>query len=318
MWSPLRHALAALSLIAATAASAEEPVHLIVPYPPGSSPDVVARLVADGLHARTGQTIVVDNKSGAAGMLGTGAVAKAAPDGRTIGLSIAGPLAVNTLLFKTMTYDPATELAPVTVAVTQPSVLVVNPSVPAKDVAALLALLKADPGKFNYASMGAGSISHLGVAALAASSGTTIVHVPYKGSGAASAAVMSGEVQMGLLPAIAVMPLVKDGRLRALAIASAERSPALPDLPTLKESGIAGVQADAWMGFVVPAGTDAKVVSKLHDDIKAVLDDTALQQRLRSQYMDTVANTPAQFKQLLADDVARWKPVIEKNNISLD
>jgi tripartite-type tricarboxylate transporter receptor subunit TctC len=178
--------------------------------------------------------------------------------------------------------------------------------------------LKSGRGKLSFSSIGAGSISHLAMETLAARSGSDIVHVPYRGSGAAVMAVLAGEVDMALLPAAAVMQHVRAGKLRALAVASAKRSPSLPDLPTLAESGLPDVQADAWIGFIAPAKTPALVVKRLHDEIVQVLAEPAVKDKLRAQYMDVVGNSPAEFRALLAADVARWKPVIEKHKITLD
>ncbi|MGZ5082978.1 MAG: Bug family tripartite tricarboxylate transporter substrate binding protein [Usitatibacter sp.] len=305
-----------------TASPAQEwpsgPVHIVVPFGPGSTPDIVARLVADRLSARLGKPVIVDNKPGAGGNIGTDAVAKAAPDGQTIGLSIAGPLAVNTLLYRSMPYDPARDLAPVTIAATQPSILVVAPRLGVSTTAELVALLKANPGKYNYSSMGGGSISHLAMEALSARSGAQIVHVPYSGSAPAVLALLTGEVDLACLPATVAMPQIKAGKLKALAVATEKRSPALPGIPTLREAGIENVFADAWMGFVVPARTPAPVVKRLQEELVRALDDPQVREKLRAQYMDVVAGPPAEFRAVMAADLARWKPVIEKNHIKLD
>jgi tripartite-type tricarboxylate transporter receptor subunit TctC len=313
---------AALALaLAASAAFAQQwptgTVRVVVPYGPGSTPDIVARVVSERLTARLGKPFVVDNKPGAAGMLGTDAVAKAAPDGQTIGISIAGPLAVNALLYRKMPYDPA-ELAPVTIAATQASVVVAAPSLNLGSAGDLVKLLKANPGKYNYSSMGAGSISHLAMEALAARSGTEMVHVPYAGSGPAVAALLAGDTQLAALPAAAVMGHIKAGKLKALAVATEKRSPALPELPTLREAGIENVFADAWMGFVVPARTPDALVARIHDEIGKVLAEPEVRDKLRAQYMDVVANTPAEFRAAMKADVERWKPLIERNAIKLD
>jgi tripartite-type tricarboxylate transporter receptor subunit TctC len=315
--------LACAALAAASGTSmAQEwpkgPVRVVVPFDAGSTPDLVARVVSERLAARLGQPMVVDNKSGAAGNIGTDIVAKAAPDGQTIGLSIAGPLAVNPLLFKKMPYDPARDLELITVAVSQPSVLVVASKHAAANAKDFLALLKGGQAKLSFASIGAGSVSHLAMETLAARSGADFVHVPYRGSGAAVTAVLSGEVDMGLLPAAAVMPHVKAGKIRALAVASAKRSPSLPDLPTLAESGLPDVQADAWIGFIAPGKTPASVITRLHDHIAEILGETAVREKLRSLYMDPVGNSPSEFRALLSADVARWKPIIQQHKIALD
>ena len=318
---PSRLLLACLAFAANAAFAQSWPtgtVKLVVPYGPGSTPDIVARLVADKLGPRIGQAVVVENKAGASGNIGTDAVAKAKPDGQTLGLSIAGPLGVNTLLFKSMPYDPARDLQPVTIAATQPSVVVVSGKLAVANAQELVALLKANPGKYNFSSMGGGSISHLAMEALAAKSGSALVHVPYNGSAPAVQAVLAGDVDIACLPAAAVMPHVKAGKLRAIAVATEKRSAALPELPTLAEAGLKDVFADAWMGFVVPAKTPAAIVKRLHDEIVAVLAEPEVRDKLRLQYMDVVANTPEEFRAVVNADLARWKPVIEKNHITLD
>ncbi len=294
------------------------PVHIVVPYGPGSTPDIIARIVADKLTKRTGQPMIVDNKAGASGNLGTDAVAKAPPDGSIIGVSIAGPLGVNALLFKKMPYDAAKDLELVSIAATQPSVLVVPATLGVSTTDELVALMKKNPGKYNYASMGAGSISHLAMESLALKSGTSVVHVPYAGSGPAVTALLSGNADIACLPAAAVMPQIKAGKIKALAVATAKRSASLPDLPALAESGLKDIQADAWMGFVVPAKTPEGIVKKLHDELVAILADPEVRDKLRLQYMDVVADTPAEARAWLAADIERWRPVIQKNNITLD
>ncbi|HSV47758.1 MAG TPA: tripartite tricarboxylate transporter substrate binding protein [Ramlibacter sp.] len=312
-------ALLTTAPIASAQAWPKGPVRVVVPFDAGSTPDQVARVVSDKLAARLGQPMVVENKSGAAGNIGTDAVAKSAPDGQTVGVSIAGPLAVNPLLFKRMPYDPARDLELLTVAVSQPSVLVVALKHSVSSPKELLTLMKgARANHFIFASIGAGSVSHLAMETLAAGAGVDVVHVPYRGSGGAVTAVLSGEADMALLPAAAVMPHVKAGKIRALAVASARRSPSLPDLPTLAESGLPDVQADAWIGFIAPAKTPPAIATKLHEQITQILAEPAVKDKLRLQYMDVVGNTPAEFRALLAADRARWQPVIQKHNIQLD
>src|SRR6187549_682955 len=243
-------AVLALFLAALPAAAQDwptKPVKIVVPFGAGSTPDVVARLIADHLQKKLGQPFVIDNKPGASGNIGTDAVAKAAPDGATIGISIGGPLAINTLLFSKLPYDPKTDIAPITQLVTQPSALAVNSKVMVNSVAELIALLKREPGKYNFGSIGNGSLSHLAMEAIALRSGTQVVHIPYPGSPQAMTAVIRGDVQMACLPAIAVTPHAGSDKVKILAVSTAKRSALLPDIPTLKESGI-DVEADAWMG----------------------------------------------------------------------
>ncbi len=311
-------ALAGLTLGSAHAAAGDwpkEPVRVVVPFDAGSTPDLAARLVGERLTTTLGQPFIVENRSGASGNIGTDNVAKAAADGRTIGVSIAGPLGVNAMLFPSMPYDTDKDLALVTIAVSQPSVLTVGPRAQVTDAKQLAAKLEAGE-PLSYASIGAGSISHLAMAAFVAQSKADVVHVPYRGSGAAVTALLSGDVDMALLPAAAVMPQVKAGKLQALAVASPERSPSLPELPTLSEAGLPDVQGDAWIGFIAPAGTSDAILQKLHATVAAALAEPDVTRRLRAQYMDPVGNSPEEFREVLTADVERWKPVIESNNIT--
>ena len=314
--------LAASLLAMAPLAGAEEwpvrPVHVIVAFAPGSTPDIVARMVSERLTLRIGKPVIVENKPGAAGNIGTDAVAKAAPDGYTLGVTISGPLAANTLLFKKLPYNPQTELELLSVAATQPSVLVVAPGVDAGDMPALLGRLRSNQGKFNYASMGTGSISHLAMAAVASRSGSDIVHVPYAGSGQAVASLLAGDTQMAVLPAAAVMPHVRAGKLKALAVATAKRSSVLPDLPTLAESGLPDIQGDAWMGFIAPAKTPPAILAKLQAEISGIVKSADMKEKLHGLLMEPVGGTSAEFRATVQADLSRWQPVIRKNNITLD
>lgn len=300
------------------AAWPSRPVRVIVTFGPGSTPDILARLVSEKLALRLGTPFVVENKPGAAGNLGTELIARAAPDGHTIGVTISGPLAANTLLFRKLPYNPHTDIEPISIAATQPSVLVVSSQVAANDVPGLLAQLRANPRRFNYSSMGTGSISHLAMATMEAKTGADIVHIPYAGSGQAVAALLAGDVQMAVLPAIAVQSHVKAGKLKALAVATARRSAVWPELPTLAESGLPDVQGDAWMGFIAPARTPPAIVQRLQAEIAQVVRSEDMRQRLQAQLMEPVGSTSAEFRATLASDLARWQPVIRKNHISLD
>jgi tripartite-type tricarboxylate transporter receptor subunit TctC len=224
--------LVSIGLLLAVPVAAQDwpskPVKIVVPFGAGSTPDIIARLIAEQLQKKLGQPFVVDNKPGASGNIGTDAVAKATPDGTTIGISIGGPLAINTLLFSKLPYDPKTDIAPITQLVTQPSALAVTASLPVSNTAELVALLKREPGKYNYASIGNGSLSHLAMEAIALQAGTSLVHVPYPSSPAAMTAIIRGDVQMGCLPAISVTPHAAAGTVKILAVSTARRSPYLP------------------------------------------------------------------------------------------
>ena len=294
-----------------------KPVSLIVPFDAGSTPDIVSRMIAERLAKQWHQSVIVENKSGAAGNIGTHAVAKAAPDGGTIGVSIAGPLGVNALLFQKMPYDVDKEIALVTIAVSQPAVLVAGPRMAVADAGQWKTAM-AKRTDLSFASIGAGSTSHLAMAALVSQQGVDAVHVPYRGSAAAVTALLSGDVDMALLPAAAVMPQVKAGKLKALAVASPDRSPSLPDIPTLAEIGLPDIKGDAWIGFIVPAKTPQAIIDTLHTQIAKALAEPAVKAMLRKQYMDPVGNSPEAFREQLQSDLARWKPVIEQNRIKLN
>jgi len=315
----IRLALAVFSLLlAALPASAQQwptkAVRIVVPFGPGSTPDVVARLIADHLQKKLGQSFLIENKPGAGGNTGTDAVAKAAPDGTTIGISIGGPLAINTLLFSKLPYNPKTDIAPVTQLVTQPSALAVNSDIKVNSVAELVALLKREPGKYNFGSIGNGSLSHLAMEAIALKSGTRMVHVPYPSSPAAMTAIIRGDVQMGCLPAISVKPHADAGKVRILAVSTAQRSPYLPAIPTLKEAGI-DVEADAWMGMIAPGHTPEAVVAKIRGEVVEALGTAAIRDKLAAQLMEPIGNTPAEFRTRIEGEIARWAPVIKAASI---
>ena len=316
----LASALLAILLSALPAAAQTWPTHtvkLIVPFGAGSTPDVIMRVIADHLKTKFGQSFVVENKPGASGNLGTDAVAKAAPDGYTLGLSIGGPLAINPILFGKLPYDPKTDLATVTLVVTQPSVLAVNSSLGVPNVAALVALLKQNPGKYNFGSIGAGSLSHLAMEAIALKSGTQIVHVPYPSSPAAVTALLRNDVQMVCLPAISVTPQAAAGKLKILAVSTAQRSSLLPGIPTLKEAGI-DVEADAWSGLIAPAKTPPAVIEAVRAAVAEALNAPDVRAKLAAQIMEPIPSTPAQFRARIDAEIARWTPVIKAAHIKVN
>jgi tripartite-type tricarboxylate transporter receptor subunit TctC len=293
-------------------------VSIIVPFIAGSTPDSLARIVAEGLQQRLGQPFVVENRPGASGNTGTAAVAKAAPDGHTLGVSIVGPLVINHLLFAKMPYDTEKDVAPITILAAQPSVLTLAPNVAADSVESLIAALKREPDKFTYGSIGRGSLSHLAMASLAAKAGVPLVHLPFPGSPAAVTALLRGDVQMAVLPAASVVPQGREGKLKLLAVTSPKRSPLLPDQPTLREAGIAGVEADAWVGLIAPAGTDAAVLSKVHKAALAVLTEPAVVDKLKVQFMVPIGNSPDDFRAVLREEHDRWAPIIAAAGIKAE
>jgi tripartite-type tricarboxylate transporter receptor subunit TctC len=313
-------ALFAIACCTSPAAAQDWPtrtVRIVVPFGAGSTPDIIMRLIAEQLQLKLGQPFLIENKPGASGMTGTDAVAKAAPDGATIGISLGGPLGLNKLLFDKMPYDPAKDFALVTLLTSQPSALVVNSNVKVNDAAELLALLKREHGKFNFGSIGAGSLSHLAMEAIALASGTSMVHVPYPGSPAAMTAIIRGDVQMGCLPAIAAIPHVSSGAVKILAVSTTKRSPYLPDIPTLKEAGI-DVEADAWNGLIAPVRTPEPIVAKIRREVIEAIESKGVRDRLAAQLMEPTGGTSGEFRAKIEAEIARWGPVIKATGIKIN
>jgi tripartite-type tricarboxylate transporter receptor subunit TctC len=313
---------AALILAAGTlAATAQDwpmaSVKIVVPFAAGATPDIVARLVADRLHDTLHRTLVVENKPGASGDTGTDAVAKAAPDGATVGVSIGGPLAVNALLFGKLPYDPRKDLTLITLLVTQPSVLAVNAALGVDSTRALLDLIRRNPGKYAFGSIGAGSLSHLAMEAIVLKSGTQLVHVPYPSSPQAMTALIRNDVQMVCLPAIAVMPQLGSGVLKVLAVSTAERSALLPNIPTLKEAGL-DVEADAWNGLIAPAGMSPAIAARIGRLVGEAIRADDVRAKLAAQFMAPIPGTPAEFRARVDADLARWAPVIAAAKIKMN
>jgi tripartite-type tricarboxylate transporter receptor subunit TctC len=318
----LRYAVAliATALAMAPAAAQDWPsrtVKIVVPFGPGSTPDAVARLIGDRLQTKLGQSFVIENKPGASGNTGTDAVAKAEPDGATIGVSIGGPLAINTLLFSKLPYDPARDIAPITQLVTQPSILAVHADLNINSVAELVALIRRDPAKYNFGSIGNGSLSHLAMEAIALKSGVQLVHVPYASSPQAMTALMRGDVQMACLPAISVTPHAGSGKVKILAVSTARRSAFLPDVPTLKEAGI-DVEADAWMGLIAPAGVPPDMIDKIRTEVVDAINTPAVRDKLAVQLMEPIGNTPAEFRARIEAEIDRWAPVIKARDVKIN
>jgi tripartite-type tricarboxylate transporter receptor subunit TctC len=293
-------------------------VRIVVPFGPGSTPDIVARLIADELQRKySDSAFVVENKPGGGGIIGTDAVAKAAPDGTTIGISIGGPLAINTILMAKMPYDPARDIAAVTQLVTMPSAIAVHPSLNVSSVAELVALLRKEPGKYNFGSIGNGSLSHLAMEAIGIKSGARMVHIPYPSSPAAMTALIRGDVHMVALPAIAVTPQADAGKVKILAVSLPKRSPFLPTIPTLKESGV-DVEADTWMGLIAPGGTPKALVDRINRDVAGAINWKAVREKLATQYMEPVGNSPEQFRAVITNEITRWEPIIKAANVKIE
>ncbi|WP_299807735.1 tripartite tricarboxylate transporter substrate binding protein [Tardiphaga sp.] len=293
-------------------------VRLIVPFGAGSSPDIVGRVVADSLQARhPGTSFVVENKPGASGNIGTDAIAKAAPDGGTIGISLGGPLAINTLLFAKLPYNPDTDLAPITLLTQLPSVLAVPTSLGVSSIAEFLARAKADKAGLAYGSIGVGSLSQLCMEAIAQKAGAGMVHIPYPSSPAATTALIRSDVQVACLPAIGVTPQLSSGTVRLLAVTTAQRSPFLPDVPTLKESGI-DVQSDAWNALVGPGGLSKEMVASINAEVTQTLTEPAVIERLKLQLITPAPSTPDELRKRMSDEKALWADVIKAAKIRIE
>ena len=304
--------LAILAPHAARAADAypAKPVRFVVAFPPGGGTDIIARAIAQKLAERIAQQVVVDNRPGAGGNIGTDIVAKSAPDGYTMLMGSAGPLAINASLFGKMPFDPIKDLAPVTLAASTPNVLVVHPSLRAATVKELIALAKARSGEINFASSGHGTPAHLAGELFNSMAGVKMVHVPYKGAAPALADLLGGQVQLMFSTMPPALPHVKDGKLRALAVTSAKRSPAAPDIPTLDEIALPGFEANTWHGVVVPAGTPATIVARLNREIVAILHLPDVVERFSSQGAEALGSTPEEFAAYIRSETLKWAKVV--------
>ena len=306
---------AAVPLLAAAQAYPAKQIHVVVPFPPGGPTDVVGRVLGQSLGETFGQTVVVDNKVGAAGNIGVDQVAKAAPDGYTIGIVPAGNVAVNPTLFPNLPYKAA-DLAPVTMLATVDNVLVVNAeTVPARTMKELLDLAAKKPGSLTYASPGAGSQAHLAGALLELSTGVQLLHVPYRGIAPAVNDLVGGQVSMMFAPLQTALPHIRSGKLRAIGIASQKRSPLLPDLPTIAEQGVAKFEAVSWYALMVPAGTPADIVDKLSAATMRFLALPDTRAKLAAQGMDAAGGSPQDLAATIRSETARWSEVVRKQNI---
>ena len=306
---------AAVPLLAAAQAYPAKQIHVVVPFPPGGPTDVVGRVLGQSLGETFGQTVVVDNKVGAAGNIGVDQVAKAAPDGYTIGIVPAGNVAVNPTLFPNLPYKAA-DLAPVTMLATVDNVLVVNAeTVPARTMKELLDLAAKKPGALTYASPGAGSQAHLAGALLELSTGVQLLHVPYRGIAPAVNDLVGGQVSMMFAPLQTALPHIRSGKLRAIGIASQKRSPLLPDLPTIAEQGVAKFEAVSWYALMVPAGTPADIVDKLSAATMRFLALPDTRAKLAAQGMDAAGGSPQDLAATIRSETARWSEVVRKQNI---
>lgn len=310
--------LAALCVVSGVAQAADSypsrPIRMIVAYPPGGGTDQVGRVMADQLSQTLGQNVVVDNRGGATGNIGTELAARAVPDGYTLLMGNVAPNAVNVSLFKKLGFDPVKDFALVSLVAVTPNILVANPSMPVKSIKELIAYAKAKPGALNFPSAGVGSSSHLAGEMLKSMTGISMVHIPFKGGGPALVAVIAGEVQIMFATMPAAMPHVKSGKVRPVAVTTAKRSQAMPELPTIAESGIKGYEASTWYGLLAPARTPPAIVTRLHADTVKILAGPT-RQRLEVQGFEPEGGTPAEFAAYIKSEITKWAKVIKDAGI---
>jgi tripartite-type tricarboxylate transporter receptor subunit TctC len=317
-----RCAVAALVLAAPAPAIAQgayptKPVRLIVAFPPGGSTDIIARLVGHKLSERLGQQVIIDNRGGAGGMIGTDLAAKSPADGYTLTMGTTSTHVIAPAAYPSVKYDPVKDFVPLTLVASTPYLLVLNPSVPAKTLKDFVALMKSQPGKLNYASAGAGSTTHLAMEMLKLASGTDIVHVPYNGNGPAGTAVLGGQVQalFGSMPA--VLPQAKAGKVRPIAVGTSKRSPALPDVPTVAEQGYPGFDASLWLGFFAPKGTPTPITNRLTTELLAIAKSPEMGEQFERNGASPLTTTPAELSKLMKSELDKYSKVIKQANIKL-
>ena len=295
-----------------------KPIRIIVPYPPGGTSDILARALGPEIAAALGQPVIVENRSGATGNLGADLVAKSPPDGYTFLLADIGSLAISPSVFPGLPFDPVKNFTPVAMIAYSPHLLAVHPSVPAKDVKELIALAKAKPDSLNFAVSGIGGANHLAGIDFAMRSGIKWTYIPYKGGSQAITDVMAGQAQVLFNGMLATYPFVKDGRLRVIAISSAQRFAAAPEIPTVAESGIPGFETGSWQGIVAPAGTPADIVGMLHATVTAILATPAMKERLDKAGAEVRPQTPAQFGEFIRSERARWAKVVKESGAKFE
>ena len=295
-----------------------KPVRMVVPFPPGGTTDILARAVGQKLSESWGQQVVIDNRPGAGGNIGTDIVAKSPADGYTLLMGTVGTHSITASLYGKLPFDPIKDFAPVTLVASVPNVLVVNSTVDSRSVKELIALAKSKPGQLAFASSGNGTSIHLAGELFKSMTGTAMLHIPYKGSAPAIAELLGGQTNMMFDNLPSAMPHIKSGRLRALAVTSVRRSPALPDIPTIAETGISGYEASSWFGVLAPAGTPKDVVAKIQGDIAKALNAPEIKERLSGQGAEPVGNTPEQFAEHIKAESAKWAKVVKDSGAKVD
>ncbi len=306
--------------VLAVASSAQDyptrPIRYVVPFTAGGGGDIIIREVAQRLTARLGQTVIVDNRAGAGGSLGTEIVARAAPDGYTLLMANVAPMAINVSVYKKLNYDPLKDFAPVTTLASFPNILVLHPSVPAQTLPRLIALARAKPGQLTYASAGAGSTTHLAAEFFKSRAGVDLIHVPYKGGGAALIDLVAGQVTLYFSSLPAALPMVRSNRLRALGVTGLVRAIAAPDVPTIAESGFPGFEAVTWIGAVAPAGTPSAIVTRLNKELVEIMQAADMREKMIAQGAEPMTNTPENFAAYIKTETAKWAAVVKQAGIA--
>ena len=316
-------AIAGVALAAAASTTPAQsypnrPVRILVPFPAGAGVDIVARMIGQPLTEVWGQAAVVDNRPGAGGTIACELVAKAAPDGYTLLLGNISTFAMAPSLYKKVNYDPVKSFAPITLVNTSANVLIAHPSVPATSTQALIALAKARPGQINYASAGSGTSPHLAAELFKSMAGVDLIHVPYKGSPQALTDLLGGQTQIMFASLVSALPHIRQSRLRALGVTSLKRAAALPEVPTISESGLRGYDVSVWMGIVAPAATPSPMIAQLNRQIAAILQSPDIRERLAVQGLEAVSDSPAEFGTYIASEVRKWAAVIKQAGVVAD
>ena len=295
-----------------------KPVRFIVPAPPGSTPDFLARIIGQKLTEKWGQAVLIETVLGASGNIATDRVAKSAPDGYTLLFNTIGPIAINLNLFGKLPYDPVKDLTPITMVAITPNIVCVHPSLPAKSLKQLITLIKSNPGKLHYGSAGSGTTPHLSGELLNTMASVKAVHIPYRSSAQMVIDVIGGQVEFTIHNAPSVLPFIQSGKLRALAITSEKRQPYAPELPTMAEAGLPGFVVHAWFGVIAPTGTPPAIIARIHDDVVNVIGMSDVRERFMTQAAEPVGSRPEDYAAYIAAEIVKWSKIVKESGATLD